>query len=225
MKMNVSKPDSAAIRSLLRLYLVMSLDGYAGRTAYEIAEEAVGGGVTVIQLREKDRPWRDALPEARRIRELCRLKGIPFIVNDRVDVALVLDADGVHVGQDDLPGKEARALIGPDRILGISAGTLEEARWAVEQGADYLGVGAIYNTATKADAGPGIGAGLLTELKEAYGLPMVGIGGIGPSNAAEVLRAGADGVAVVSAITRQPNPREAAEALRAVVDRVSQGTR
>lgn len=208
------------VRDALKLYLVMSLDGYAGRTALQIAAEAIEGGVTVLQLREKDRPWRDVLPEARQIRELCRTKGIPFIVNDRVDVAMLLDADGVHVGQDDLPGREARQLLGPDKLLGISAGTLEEARWAVEQGADYLGVGAIYNTATKADAGAGIGTGLLAELKRAYGLPMVGIGGISPANAAEVVGAGADGVAVVSAITRHTEPKVAAAGLRAIVDRV-----
>lgn len=200
-------------REQLRLYLVMSLDGFGGRSAYEIAAEAIEGGATVIQLREKERAWKDSLPEARRIRELCRAKGVPFIVNDRVDVAMVLEADGVHVGQDDLPGLEARKLLGPDPIIGISAGSAAEARWAIEQGADYLGIGAIYDTATKADAGAGIGTSLLRELKEAYGLPMVGIGGIGTPNAAEVIQAGADGIAVVSAITRNPDPRKAASEL------------
>lgn len=206
------------LRGQLRLYLVMSMDGFGEKNALEIAEDAIDGGVTMIQLREKERPWRDVLPEAKKLRELCRGRGIPFVVNDRVDIALLLDADGVHVGQDDLPGLEARKLMGPGKFIGISAGDHEEAEWAVRQGADYLGVGPVYSTATKADAGDAIGTGLLAELQSEYGLPMVGIGGIGPGNAAEVISAGADGVAVVSAITRKKEPRAAAAALRTVID-------
>lgn len=211
------------LRKRLRLYLVMSLEPFGGRTAMHIAAEAVKGGVTMIQLREKDRPWRDILPEARKLRSLCRDQGVPFVVNDRVDIALLLDADGVHVGQDDLPGLEARALLGPDKFIGISAGSTEEAAWAVRQGADYLGVGPIYSTATKADAGEAVGTGLLEELAAAYGLPMVGIGGIGPGNADRVAAAGADGIAVVSAITRAAEPEAAAGALRRAVDPLLDG--
>jgi thiamine-phosphate pyrophosphorylase len=206
------------LREMLSLYLVMSLDPYEGRSALEIAREAIDGGVTVIQLREKDRPLRDVLPEARELRALCQERNVPFIVNDRVDVALLLDADGVHVGQDDLPATEVRRLIGPGKIIGVSAGSLEEARWAVEQGAEYLGVGPIYATATKLDAGEAVGTALIEELAKTYGLPMVGIGGIGRGNAGAVIRAGADGIAVVSAITRQADPKAAAAALCDAID-------
>lgn len=203
----------ARLRELLSLYLVMSLDPYEGRSALQIAREAIDGGVTVIQLREKDRPLRDVIPEAMELRALCRERNVPFIVNDRVDVALLLDADGVHVGQDDLPASDVRRLIGPGKIIGVSAGSLEEARWAVEQGAEYLGVGPIYATATKLDAGDAVGTALIEKLAKAYGLPMVGIGGIGRDNAGAVIRAGADGIAVVSAITRQADSKAAAAAL------------
>jgi thiamine-phosphate pyrophosphorylase len=202
------------LREWLKLYLVMDMQSYGGRTATEIAREAIAGGVTMIQWREKSQPLRDVLEESRRLRALCREEGIPFVVNDRVDIALILDADGVHVGQDDLPAPEVRKLIGPGRFVGVSAGSWEEAQWALDQQADYLGVGPIYGTPTKPDAGDAIGFGLLTRLKEAYsGVPRVGIGGIKHSNAGLVVEAGADGVAVVSAITRSSSPREAAAEL------------
>lgn len=206
------------IREYLRLYLVMGLEGYAGMSALDIARAAISGGVTLIQLREKDAPLKRVLAEGRRIRELCREHAIPFVVNDRVDVALLLEADGVHVGQDDVPGSAARRLVGPGKIVGVSAGTAEEAAWAVQEGADYLGVGPIYPTGTKKDAGDAIGTGLLAKLKARYGLPLVGIGGIGAGNAAPVVQAGADGIAVVSAIARQPDPVAASRALRAAID-------
>lgn len=210
------RQEAQSLREQLRLYLVIGMDGNSGRTATEIAEAAIAGGVTMVQWREKDRPFREALPEARRLRELCRARGIPFIVNDRVDAALILDADGVHVGQDDLPGLDARKLLGPDKIIGISAGSEEEAQWALEQGADYLGIGPVYSTATKLDAGEAIGLQLLRRLYgEGSGIPMVGIGGITAANAGAVAAAGADGAAVVSAITGSADPKEAAAALRA----------
>lgn len=212
--------DQTEIRKLLRLYLVMGLDLAEGKTPLEIAAAAINGGVTVIQLREKHAPLKDVLKGGAELRALCRDRNIPFIVNDRVDVALLLDADGVHVGQDDIPGLEARRLLGPRKIVGISAGTSEEAEWAVRHGADYLGIGPVYATATKADAGEAIGTGLLADVAQTYGLPTVGIGGIGPANAKLVAEAGADGIAVVSSITRQGNPEEAARALRTAIDPV-----
>ncbi|MNC38569.1 Thiamine-phosphate synthase [compost metagenome] len=146
---------------------------------------------------------------------MCRELGIPFVVNDRVDIALLLDADGIHVGQDDLPAPEVRKLIGPDRFVGVSAGSWEEARWALEQEADYLGIGPVYGTPTKPDAGEAIGFELITRLTaECGGVPRVGIGGINRSNAGLVTGAGADGIAVVSAISRSSSPREAAAELK-----------
>lgn len=198
------------IKLHLPVYLVMGLEGYGSRTALEIAKEALEGGVTLLQLREKEAPLREVLRQGKLLRELCRSYKVPFVVNDRVDVAILLEADGVHVGQDDIPGLEARKLLGEDKIVGISAGTMEEAEWAVSQGADYLGVGAVYATSTKKDAGEAIGTGLIRQISERWSIPMVGIGGIQHDNAVQVIQAGADGVAVVSAITRATNPREAA---------------
>lgn len=203
------------VQDCLSVYLVMGLNAYEGRTALETAKAALEGGITMLQLREKKAPLSRVLTEARPIRELCREFGVPFLVNDRVDVALLLEADGVHVGQDDLPGSEARRLMGKDAIIGISAGTMEEAEWAVQNGADYLGVGAIYSTLTKGDAGEPIGTQLIGQIKQRWGhVPMIGIGGIGLGQAASVVEAGADGVAVVSAIVQSQDPRLAAERLK-----------
>lgn len=210
----VSEWNGRPLREWLRLYLVMDMQSYAGRKAAEIAQEAIAGGVTMIQWREKSQPLRDVLEESRRVRALCRERGIPFVVNDRVDIALLLDADGVHVGQDDLPAPEVRRLVGPDCFVGVSAGSWEEANWALDQGADYLGVGPVYGTPTKPDAGDAIGFGLINRLKAECGsIPRVGIGGINRTNAGLVTGAGADGIAVVSAITRSGSPREAAAEL------------
>ncbi len=207
------------LREWLKLYLVMDMQSYEGRTAEEIAREAIEGGVTMIQWREKSQPLRDVLDVSLRVRALCRELGIPFVVNDRVDIALLLDADGVHVGQDDLPAPEVRRLMGQDRFVGVSAGSWDEARWALEQEADYLGVGPIYGTPTKPDAGDAIGFGLLGRLKaECPGIPRVGIGGINRTNAGLVTGAGADGIAIVSAITRSSNPQEAAAELKRLIE-------
>ncbi|XOK58775.1 thiamine phosphate synthase [Paenibacillus elgii] len=203
------------VRQYLSVYLVMDLSGHEGKSALDIARAALDGGVTMIQLREKKAPLARVVEEGRALRELCREYGVPFLVNDRVDLALVLDADGVHVGQDDLPGSEARKLLGQDKIIGISAGTMAEAEWAMAQGADYLGVGAVYSTLTKGDAGAPIGTGLISEIKQRWPhIGMVGIGGIDASNAAPVIQAGAAGVAVVSAIVRQSDPCSAARQLK-----------
>ncbi len=211
--------NGRALREWLQLYLVMDMQSYGGRTAVEIAREAIDGGVTMIQWREKTQPLRDVLQISKQVRALCRGLGIPFVVNDRVDIALLLDADGVHVGQDDLPAPEVRRLIGPDRFVGVSAGSWEEACWALEQEADYLGVGPVYGTPTKPDAGDAIGFELLGRLKaECSGIPRVGIGGINRSNAGLVTKAGADGIAVVSAITRSSNPQEAAAELKQLIE-------
>lgn len=209
------------VRESLALYLVMGLGDFAGRQAVEIAREALEGGVTMLQLREKHAPLKQVIEQGAKIRELCRAKGVPFIVNDRVDVALLLDADGVHVGQDDLPYGLARDLLGPDKIIGVSTGLWEEAVVAQRDGADYVGIGAVYATGTKSDAGAPIGTSLIAKTAEQLKLPIVGIGGIDAGNAAQVVAAGADGVAVVSAITRHPQPKEAArELLKAIGEHI-----
>jgi thiamine-phosphate pyrophosphorylase len=206
------------IREYLQVYLVMDVS--QGAASVKLAEDAIAGGVTMIQLREKKAKMSEVLAWGKELRELCRREQIPFVVNDRIDLALLLDADGVHVGQDDIPGLEARKLLGPDRIVGISAGTMEEAEIAMAQGADYLGVGAIYSTLTKGDAGLPIGTDLITRIQERWSdIPLVGIGGITADNAVPVIAAGADGVAVVSAITKAASPKQAAERLKLTVNK------
>ncbi|WP_028549400.1 thiamine phosphate synthase [Paenibacillus sp. UNC451MF] len=205
------------IADQLPVYLVMGLEECGDRTALDIAREALEGGVTIVQLREKKAPLKQVLEQGAMLRDLCRQYGVPFLVNDRIDVALLLDADGVHVGQDDVPGIEARRLLGDNKIIGISAGTLEEAEWAMAQNPDYLGVGPVYATATKQDAGEAIGTSLIREIANRWSIPMVGIGGINNENTAAVIQAGARGVAVVSAITKHSEPKAAAEVLKQTV--------
>lgn len=199
------------------LYLVMGSQDCRGRDPVWVLEQAIAGGITLFQFREKGSSLtlRETVALGERLRNLCRKHAIPFIVNDRADLALVLDADGLHVGQEDLPVREARRLIGPERILGVSAETVKEAKQAVRDGADYLGVGPMYVTSTKPDAGEPIGPQAIAGMRKHLppSVPIVGIGGIDAAGAADVIRAGADGVAVISAIAGSPDPRRAAEEL------------
>jgi thiamine-phosphate pyrophosphorylase len=198
----------------LGLYLVTDERLSRGRLTAEIVRAAIRGGIDVVQLRGKDLPAREQLAIGRELRAITREAGVLFIVNDRVDLALALDADGVHVGQDDLPAEVARQLVGPDRIVGVSAATIPEALAARDAGADYLGVGAIYGTATKLDAGAATGPGLLRTIAGAVDLPLVAIGGIKATNIAEVIAAGAVSAAVVSAIVSADDPEAAARDLQ-----------
>ncbi len=196
------------------LYVVTDSGLARGRPLVEIVAAAIRGGADAVQLREKEAPARAQLALGRRLRDLTREAGVLFIVNDRADLAVALDADGVHVGQDDLPPDVARRIVGPERIIGVSAGTLDEALAARDAGADYLGVGPIYATATKPDAGAATGPELIAAIRRRVDLPIVGIGGIGRDNAAVVLAAGADGVAVVSAVVAADDPEAAARELK-----------
>ncbi len=196
------------------LYVVTDSGLARGRPLVEIVAAAIRGGADAVQLREKEAPARAQLALGRRLRDLTREAGVLFIVNDRADLAVALDADGVHVGQDDLPPDVARRIVGPERIIGVSAGTLDEALAARDAGADYLGVGPIYATATKPDAGAATGTELIAAIRRRVDLPIVGIGGIGRDNAAVVLAAGADGVAVVSAVVAADDPEAAARELK-----------
>ncbi len=190
----------------------------AGRSHEAQAAGAIGGGATAIQLREKDLPARDIVEVGRRLADLCRSAGVVFIVNDRADVAVACGADGVHVGEDDLPVAAARQIVGSGKIVGASAGTIEAAVRAEHEGADYLGVGSVFATLTKADAGAPIGLDGLAAIARAVRIPIVGVGGITAENAAGVIRAGAAGVAVVSAVVAQPDVARAARTLRASID-------
>jgi thiamine-phosphate pyrophosphorylase len=185
----------------LALHVLTDREWSHGRDTLTVAAAALDGGATVIQLRDKKASTRQLVEEGLALRQLTRERGALFIVNDRIDVALAVDADGVHLGQDDdMPVQFARRLLGPYRILGISAGNLSESASAVAADADYLSVGPIYLTRAKADAGPPIGTRLLTELVARYSQPLVAIGGITAENVAEIIRAGAIGVAVITAV-------------------------
>ena len=201
------------------LYVITDSKLSRGRPHREVIEAAIRGGATIVQYREKSASTRQMIDEALELRDLCRARGVPFIVNDRVDIALAVDADGVHVGQDDMPAALARKLIGRDKIVGVSAENVEEARAAIADGADYLGVGAIFATATKSDAGKPIGIAGLMKIARVSTIPIVGIAGINATNAASVIRAGAAGVAVVSAVVSADDVERAARELRRVVDK------
>lgn len=184
----------------------------------ELARLAIRGGADLVQFRQKTGTTREMISAAAEARAVCRRARIPFIVNDRVDVAIAVDADGVHLGWDDFPLEQARRLLGPHRIIGASAGSIDEAVAGWRQGADYLGCGPFAATATKPDAGPPAGAGLLRAVVAAVPIPVVAIGGISVKNIAEALDSGVHGVAVISAVCCDADPEESARVLRGVVD-------
>ncbi len=204
----------------LTLYLVVGSDVTQGRPLDEVVAAALRGGATLVQLREKALGDAELVGVARALKGRLAPLGVPLIVNDRVEVAKAAGADGVHLGQDDLDAARARAILGPDGLIGVSAGTAEEAARIDKGLADYVGIGAVYATATKPDAGPPIGLARLAALARALRpLPVVAIGGIGLREAAEVMASGAaDGIAVVSAICGAPDPEAAARALRREID-------
>lgn len=200
----------------LSLYLVLDPDLCGGAEGMlRTTEEALEGGVTIVQLRAPTWKKRALAACARDLLEMLRPRGIPLIINDHADVAAAVGADGLHVGQDDLSSADARRIIGPDMILGLSAGNVDEVRGVDPALVDYLGIGPVWATATKKDAGAAVGLEGLASLSAASPLPVVAIGGIGASNAADVMRTGVDGIAVVSAICGQASPRTAAENLLA----------
>jgi thiamine-phosphate pyrophosphorylase len=184
----------------------------------QLAEMAVRGGADAIQYRRKEGSTRSMIREALRIREITRRARVPLIINDRLDVALAADADGVHLGTEDFPIAVARRLLGPHRVIGGPGGSIEEARAGTAAGADYLGCGPIYETTTKPDAGRATGPTLIQEIARVVSVPLIAIGGITPQSAAEVLKAGAHGIAVVSAVCASANPEEATRALREILD-------
>lgn len=209
--------QSAELRARLRLHMLTDQASARGRSTRSVAAAALDGGATVIQLRAKAASTRTLIQEGLALRRLTRERGALLIVNDRIDVALAVEADGGHVGQDDMPASLARRLLGPRRILGVSAATLAEATAAASAGADYLGIGPIFTTATKADAGPATGVALLTEIAHCLPLPLVAIGGINARNAAPVIQAGAAGIAVISAVVGAEDITAAARDLYTIV--------
>lgn len=200
------------------LYVITDEQLSRGMSHIEIVKAAIEGGADVIQLRDKTATSRKLYKDALEIRKITRDANVPFILNDRLDIALAVDADGLHVGQKDLPAKVARHLIGDSKILGVSVQTLEEAIQAENDGADYLGVGPIFEArSTKADAGKPMGLALLRQIRQKCSKPIIAIGGINKNNVIEAIRAGADGVAVISAIVSADDIAAAAYELKEIV--------
>jgi len=199
------------------VYLVTDRALCRGRALPDVVMVAVAGGVTMVQLREKHVDTREFVELARALKALLAPRGVPLLINDRVDVALAARADGVHVGQGDMHPADVRALLGSDALVGLSVETMEQAREAEALDVDYLGVSPVFATPTKTDTAPPWGLDGLARLRAATGRTLVAIGGIGPANAEDVLRAGADGLAVVSALCAADDPQRAAEELRGAV--------
>ena len=199
-----------------KLYLVTDRRWLGERSLAASVEAAILGGVTLVQLREKGLASGTFLKLAQDVKAVTDRYGIPLIINDRVDIALAADAAGVHLGLEDLPVQTARKLLGPHKIIGASAATLEEAAAFQKQGADYLGVGAVFPTATKL-GNEAVSLDDLRKIKSAVTIPVVAIGGIKAENAASVMRTGVDGVAVVSAIMNQSDIRAAAMRLMSIL--------
>lgn len=200
------------------LYVITDGRIARGRDQVELIERAIAGGATTVQLRDKEMPARDQVALGKRLRDLTRSTKTTLIVNDRIDLALAIDADGVHLGQDDFPPSAARALLGHDRLIGVSVGNPGEFELVRAQGADYIGTGPLALTGTKGDAGAAIGTAGIRAVREITNLPMVAIGGVNASNAAGAMTAGANGIAVISAVLGADDPEAAARELRAIVD-------
>ena len=200
------------------LYLVTDRTLSLGRSTVEVVRAAIRGGVSCVQLREKGCSTREFMDEARLLKALLAGTGVPLFINDRLDVALAVGADGVHLGQNDLAIADARRLVGNRMIIGISAESVADAVRAEAEGADYIGASPVFTTPTKTDTAPPLGLSGLRAIRRAVQLPLVAIGGINADNAAAVLRAGADGLAVVSAIVSAPCPRTAAAAIRQQIE-------
>jgi thiamine-phosphate pyrophosphorylase len=198
------------------LYVVLDRTVARGRDLDDLLAAAIEGGCRMVQLREKEWPSSRVLPLAQRLRARCRATGVTFVVNDRVDLALALDADGVHLGQDDLPARLARPLLAPEMILGISTHSVSQARAAQADGADYVAVGSMFATRSKAEFEL-VGPELVRKLRAEIRVPLVGIGGITHDNVDEVIRAGADGVAVISAVCAADDPRAASARFVALI--------
>lgn len=204
--MNFTKDE---IRQSMLLYAVTDRSWLKeGQTLLSVCEDVLQHGATFLQIREKDLDAASFQEEAAQLKQLCSRYKVPYVVNDSVEIAMAIDADGVHVGQSDIKGRDIRSMIGADKILGISAGTVAEAVAAEQAGADYIGVGAVFGTSTKKDA-RNLTVEKLKEITGAVSIPVVAIGGINSKNLMELAGSGVDGVAVVSAIFAAEDPGQA----------------
>lgn len=201
----------------LLLYAVTDRHWLGEETLYDQVKKALDGGATFVQLREKNLDREVFLAEAKEIQKLCKEYGVPFVVNDEVSIAKDIDADGVHVGQSDMEAMDVRKILGPDKIIGVSAQTVEQAIIAEKHGADYLGVGAVFTTGSKDDADD-VSHETLKAIREAVSIPVIAIGGITKDNVAELAGSGICGVAVISAIFGQKDIQKATEELKFSVE-------
>lgn len=209
-------------REDLCLYAVTDRSWLGSARLYDQVEKALKGGATMIQLREKNLEKEEFIQEAREIGRLCRQYGVPFLINDQVEIARLVDADGVHVGQNDASPEEARKILGKGKIIGVTARTLEQAVKAQEEGADYLGVGAVFPTSTKKDTSP-VTREQLKEICSTVSIPVVAIGGINEENIQKLSGCGLAGVAVVSAIFAKADIEQASRNLRELSWRMVSG--
>lgn len=212
----MARLNRAELAACLRLYLVTDQQALRGRSLTDVVKQAVQGGTTCVQLREKSATTRDFVALACALNKLLTPLGVPLVINDRIDVALACGARGVHLGQSDMPLELARQLLPPQVFIGLSVETPEDVRLAASLPVDYLGVSPIFPTPTKTDTAPPWGLEGLSAVRAMTDLPLVAIGGIHLSNATEVLAAGADGLAVVSALCSADDPAAAARAFRAL---------
>ena len=201
------------MKKIGRLHVITDTALQSRFSHLELARMAIAGGADTIQFRQKEGATRKLIEIAQQLKQICTGMGVTFIVNDRLDVAIASDSDGVHLGQDDFPIPLARELLGESRIIGGSAVTLNEARKCLDEGADYVGFGPVYPTTSKADAGPVAGINLMKEVIDKVPLPLIAIGGVNKDNTPEVIRAGAHGIAVISAVCCQQDPEQATREL------------
>lgn len=208
-----------------KLYAITGENFHPGRPMLEVMELAILGGADIVQLRDKKSPKRDVLTKARALRELTRKYGTTFIVNDHLDIALAVDADGVHLGQEDLPLAEARKVMGPNKIIGISTHAIEEARQAEREGADYIGAGPVFATQTKEDVVAPVTTGYIEQVAAEIRIPFVAIGGIKLDNVDRVLAAGATRICAVSAIVGSEDVQGASRAFLEHIERAKGASR
>ncbi|WP_374120553.1 thiamine phosphate synthase [Neobacillus sp. PS3-40] len=208
--------DAEMLRAALKVYFIFGSTNCL-KNPVDVLEEAIAGGITIFQFREKGKGALEGAKKvelAKELQKICREKGIPFIVNDDIELAVEIDADGVHIGQDDEPVENVRKRLG-NKILGVSTHSVEEAKAAIACGADYLGLGPVFPTSTKEDAKAVQGTSLIQDLRaKGFDIPVVGIGGITVNNAHSVMKAGADGVAVITAISHAEKITETTKSLR-----------
>lgn len=209
--------NSDFLRKALKVYFIMGSPNCKDNPT-RVLHEAIEGGITLFQFREKGAgalTGKEKVELAKELQQICKEHQIPFMVNDDIEMAILLNADGVHIGQDDEPVEEVRKKIGHDKIIGVSVHSYDEAMSALEGGADYFGIGPVFPTKTKEDAKPSNGTKLIEELRDReVSIPIVGIGGITADNASSVIKAGADGVSVITAISHAHSVTEGANALR-----------